>query len=340
MTEAVVSSLRSTRSPGTLLLKRTDIQSLLLLGECVEIVEKAFRLHAEGKALEPGLLHINSFDGEFHIKAGGLELHSRYFAVKVNGGFFQNNSRYGMPNIQGTIVLCNGLTGYPLAVMDSGEITRMRTGAATAVAAKYLARPESKTGTICGCGMQARVQMRALRYVLPIQRFLVWGRATHKAETFAAEMASELGIRVEVVRDLKQALAESDVCVSCTPARSAFLHPEMIPPGMFIAGIGADSPEKQELDPQLLCANTVVVDLLEQCVQVGEVRHAVKQGMTLEKVHTLGEILVGKKRGRVSDEQIVVFDSTGTAMQDVAAAAAVYEKAVSSGTGIYFDFFA
>jgi alanine dehydrogenase len=145
---------------GTLLLTRGEIRALMPFEVYVEDVEQAYRLYAEGKTPKPGLMHVDSVDGEFHIKAGGLELGKRFFALKVNGGFFHNTERFGMPNIQGAILLCDGENGYPLAIMDSTEITMKRTGAAAAVAAKYLARPESAIVTICGCGTQGRVELK------------------------------------------------------------------------------------------------------------------------------------------------------------------------------------
>jgi alanine dehydrogenase len=328
------------RRAQTLLLTRKDVVSLLSLTECVDVVERAFRLHAEGKTLKPMLVHMDAADGAFHIKAGGLEFGQPFFGLKVGGGFFQNTARYGMANIMGAILLFDGRNGYPLAVMDSVEITRIRTGAATAVAAKYLARPQSKVATICGCGTQGRIQLCSLREVLPLERALAWSRDRRSAEEFAKEMASVLQLQIQPVNDLKLALAESDVCVTCTPAKFAFVHGDMVPPGMFIAAVGADSPDKQELDPELLCANTVVVDILEQCMEVGELRHAMKQGMSAGDVYgQLGEIALGRKPGRVSEDQIIIFDSTGTALQDVAAAAVVYEKAMALGIGTSLDLF-
>src|SRR5258708_2454372 len=153
-----------------LLLTRQDIASLLTLPDYVRVVENAFRLHAEGSTLAPALAHVDAIGGEFHIKAGGLNGPTPYFGLKVNGGFFQNKARNGMPNIQGLIVLSRADNGLPLAVMDSIEITIQRTGASTAVAAKYLARPDSRVVTICGCGNQGRIQLTALKQVLPLER--------------------------------------------------------------------------------------------------------------------------------------------------------------------------
>src|SRR6266566_2835196 len=182
-----------------LLLNRAEISSLLNFDDYIDVVEQAFKLFAEGKALGNGLLHINARDGEFHIKAGGLELAKSYFGLKVNGGFFQNQARFGLPNIQGAIYLADANNGSPLALMESGEITIKRTGAATAVAAKYLARPNSEVATICGCGVQGRIQLEALTRVLPIKRALAYCRSAEKAERFAQEMSAALQIDVQPV---------------------------------------------------------------------------------------------------------------------------------------------
>jgi len=328
------------KSHRSLLLTRSDVSSLLTFEEYVTVVEEAFRLHAAGNATKPGLLHVDSAEGEFHVKAGGLKLRKQYFALKVNGGFFHNAERFGMPNIQGLIILFDGDNGYPLAVMDSREITSKRTGAATAVAAKYLAKPDSKTATIFGCGVQGRIQLRALTSVLPIETVYAVGRDQSKMKDFQREMSKELGLRVELVEDATTILKTSDVCVTCTPSRRPILNAQDVAPGTFIAAVGADSPDKQELDPELLRQNKVVVDLLDQCADVGELHHALNDGMRREDVHAeLGEIILGKKPGRVSQDEIIVFDSTGTSLQDVASAAAVYEKALECGQGEAFDFF-
>ncbi len=298
-----------------LLLSRSEIASLMDFPAYVQVVEEAFRVHAEGGSLEPALAHVNADDGEFHIKAGGLRGTPSYFAVKVNGGFFRNRERFGMPNIQGLIVLSRADNGLPLAAMDSIEITVRRTGAAAAVAAKYLARPGSRVCTVCGCGTQGRMQLRALRHVLPIERAFAWSLPHSDAEAFAAEMSSELKIPVTAVTDVAEALAQSDVCVTCTPAKSPYLRRSYIPAGMFIAAMGADSPDKQELDADLIACAKVVVDLRAQAVTVGETHHAVSQGlMEPGQIHAeLGEIIAGKKQGRTGAGEVIVFDSTGTA---------------------------
>ncbi|HKD82400.1 MAG TPA: ornithine cyclodeaminase family protein [Candidatus Angelobacter sp.] len=324
----------------TLLLNRADVAALLTLEECITAVENAFREHSLGRTEAPRVLGMPSIDGGFHIKAALLNVSSPYFAAKLNGNFFRNSELFGMPNIQGVLVLCDARNGFPLAVMDSIEITILRTGAATAVAAKYLARPDSRAVTICGCGNQGRVQLRALSKVLPIRRVYAFDVNGDQAHKLASELSKELPIDIEPVSDLSAALHESDVCVTCTPARKFFLSKSDVAPGTFIAGVGADNHDKQELDPRLLASGKVVADIREQCAEIGDLHHAVDEGvMSLDDVYAeLGEIVAGLKPGRASKEEITIFDSTGTALQDVAAAAVVYERAVKLGLGRRFCF--
>lgn len=328
------------RPSGTVLLNRQNVAALLSLDECISAVEQAFELYATGNTMPPGILGIPSREGGFHIKAAGLKLAKSYFAVKANGNFFQNMRRYGMPNIQGLVILCDGDNGYPLAVMDSIEITIIRTGAATAVAAKYLARSGSKVATICGCGNQGRISLKALMKVHSLERVFAYDLDNERALSFSKTLAGELGIEVNAVRDLADAVKQSDICVTCTPSQKHFLNQEYVAPGTFIAAIGADSEEKQELDPALMRSSKVVVDILEQCATIGELHHAIEKGLvTRADVHAeLGEVIAGTKPGRTSPEEVIIFDSTGTALQDVAAAVVVYEKAVSGGSFATVDF--
>lgn len=319
-----------------LLLTRAEVASLLDFADYIPVVERAFRLHAEGASLEPALAHVNAPDGEFHIKAGGLEC---YFGIKVNGGFFQNQARFQMPNIQGLILLSRADNGLPLAAMDSIEITIRRTGAASAVAAKYLARPGSSVCTLCGCGNQGRAQLRALRSVLPLRKVFAWSPFADEMARFSTAMSEDLQLEIVPAENLESALAQSDVCVTCTPSKAPFVRREWIPEGMFIAAVGADSPDKQELDAALVASAKVVADLRAQSIAVGEIHHAIAQGlMSAGQVHAeLGEIITGKIPGRTNDREVIIFDSTGTALQDVAAAAAVYERANSGSIGIHWS---
>ena len=161
-----------------------------------------------------------------------------------------------------------------------------------------------------------------------------------QAERYAKELSDNLRIDVRAIADLKSAVGQSDICVTCTPSKQYFLNREDVAAGTFIAAVGADNEEKQELDPSLMSVSKVVVDLLEQSATIGDLHHALERGLMMraDVYAELGEVIAGKKRGRTSDEEIIVFDSTGTALQDVASAAIVYERAFAAGRGTRIDF--
>lgn len=328
------------QTDGTLLLCRREVAELLTLEDCIDAVEKVFRWQGEGKVPAPGILGVKAVGGGLHVKAGLLPGYKSYVVAKANTNFPENAQRFDLPTIQGVIIVCDGENGSPLAVLDSIDVTIKRTAAASAVAAKYLARPDSSVGTICGCGIQGRAQLRALHSVLPLKKIFAFDLDERAAKTFAAELADELKLKIEVVRDLRDAIRQSDVCATCTPSRKFFVHKEDVPPGTFIAAVGADDEHKQEIDPALMASCKIVADSLEQCITNGDLHHAISQGlMRREKVYAeLAEVVSGRKPGRTSDDEIIVFDSTGVAIEDAITAVTVYEKARATHLGTYFNF--
>jgi alanine dehydrogenase len=316
----------------TTLLSRQDVERLLTPDVCIAAVEDAFRQLAEGKVPPPGILGMHAGDGSFHVKAGFLTLERPYFAAKLNANFPANGSRHGLPTIQGAVILCDAANGVPLAIIDSISITALRTAAASAVAAKYLARQESDTGLICGCGAQATSQLAALRRVRAPRRVLAYDQDHARAAAFASAVGGTPAM------DLAGAASESDIIVTCTTAQRYFVTREMVRPGAFIAAVGADNENKQEIDPRLMAQAKVVTDVTEQASKIGDLHHAIDAGaMTREAVHAeLGEVVAGRKRGRESADEIIVFDSTGTGLQDVAAAVAVYRRATAERAGSTF----
>ncbi len=306
-------------APEALLLTRGDIASLMAPDDWLGAAETAFRAAAEGRAHAPPPMHLPGDGGAFHAKGAGLRLDRLYVALKLNGNFPDNPGRHGLPTIQGAILLCDGASGSLLAILDSIEITLRRTAAATALAARHLARPDAATILICGCGAQGAAQLEALRRVLPLTRCLAWDRDPAKARAFPGEP----------VDDLAGAARRSDVIVACTSAREPWLEADFVRPGTFVAAVGADSPDKNELYPVLMAKALVVTDLTDQCAAMGDLRHALLAGaMRREDVHAeLADLVSGARPGRTDAGQITLFDSTGTALQDVAAAALIYERA-------------
>ncbi len=320
---------------GTLLLSAGDVARLLTPDACIAAVEDAFRQHALGKTPPPGILSLHAEEGSFHVKAALLTADRPYFAAKLNANFPYNRTRHGLPTIQGVVVLFDAASGAPLAVLDSIAITALRTAAATAVAAKYLAPERCEAALICGCGAQAAAQLRALRRVRAPARVYAYDQDGARSAAFAAALGEELTIPITPVSDLQRAAAASDIVVTCTTARRYFLTREMVRAGAFVAAVGADNENKQEIDPYLLAHATVVTDLTEQACAIGDLHHAIAAGvMSRDAVHAeLGEILAGSKRARTRVDEIIVFDSTGTGLQDVAAAVATYRRAIEEGVG-------
>jgi len=320
---------------GTLVLSRADVSALLGMDECIHAVESAFRAHADGRVIAPAVLSSHTDNGAFHVKVAGLELERPFYAAKVNANFPGNEERFGLPTIQGVIALFDAERGTPLALLDSIEITGIRTAAATAVAAKYLALPDADTVAIIGCGVQGRWHLRALSRVRPLRSVLATDLSSERAAVFAEDMSYELGIDVRATPTIEEAAPASAIVVTCTTARRHLLGARHVRPGAFVAGVGADNPGKQELDPALMAGSTVVVDVLEQAAAIGDLHHAIDAGaMAMNDVHAeLSDVVSGRIKGRSSDDEVIVFDSTGTALQDVAAAALVYRKALERRMG-------
>lgn len=324
----------------TLLLSGAEVARLLPMGTAIEAVEAAFRLLGEGRAAPPAALSVAADGGGFHVKAAILPWSGRrYFVAKTNGNF-PGNAMLGLPTIQGLLLLCDAEEGSVLAVMDSMEITAIRTAAATAVAARRMARPGSAAAAVIGCGVQGGYQVRALAAVLPLRRVRAYDVRPERARTFAAALSAELGIPVEPAGSPAAAASGADVVVTCTTAREIVLRRGDVAPGAFVAGVGADSEAKWELDPGLRAHSRLVTDLRDQCARIGDLHHALEaRAILLRDVHAdLAEVVAGLRTGRESEGEVTVFDSTGLAIQDVAAAAAVFEAAGGEPGPPGFDF--
>lgn len=306
----------------TRILTRADLASLLTPADCLAAVEKAFRGDATAKSMG---FHASS--GTFHIKAALSDV----FVTKVNANFPANPRLHALPTIQGVIVVMDVERGTPLAILDSTLITTLRTAAATALAAKHLARSDAATLTVIGCGTQGRASVDALRLVRPIRRIFAFDVDDASAARFARECDA-------VIAPLDEAVAASDIVVTCTTSRSAILDAHHLHAGLFIAAVGADNPEKQELTPALLARTKIVADVLEQAATMGDLHHAIEDGtLRREDVHgELADVLRG--RGRTNDEEIFVFDSTGTALQDVAVASLAVQRATERDAGLNVHF--
>jgi ornithine cyclodeaminase/alanine dehydrogenase len=317
-----------------LILSRTDIARVMDFSGYVDAVENAFCAAVEGRAVAPPASALHVPNGSFHAKGAALLGDGAKVAIKINGNFPGNPAANALPTVQGIIYLADGANGRPLAVMDSIEVTINRTGAATTLAARHLARRDSRVATVCGAGVQGRVQLTAIAAAVKLERVHVWDIDGPAAERLAQEMSATLKLDVRSTPDLA-VVRQSDVVVTCTSARRAFLTPELVRPGTFIAAVGADNSDKHEIDPKLYAASLAVVDSLEQAAEIGDLHHALEAGaVTRAHVHaSLSEILAGTRPGRTDDRSITLFDSTGMGLQDMAADVAIYRRALETGAG-------
>lgn len=316
-----------------IVLTRSETRGLLELEGCVEAVERAFAERGRGEGLHAHRFHVAAGEGAFHVTAGGIGPAGGHpaFGLKVNGRYPPVEPG-GNQRVSGAILLADAEDGRPLALLDSLVVTVMRTAAVTVVAARHLARADARSALLVGAGTQGRMQVEALALAGGIERLAVHDQAAGKAEALAGE-ASSRGFEARVVEDVDGAAADSDVIVTVTPARSPVLA--RVPPGCLVVALGADGPGKRELGPGILSASKVVVDILDQAAYAGELSSAIRGGeMGRDDVHgELGEIVAGAKAGRATDDETIVFDATGTALQDVAASLLLIEAARRTGRG-------
>jgi alanine dehydrogenase len=313
------------------MLDASDVVRLLDMPSCIHAVEDAFRLRGEGRPTPSAMVGLELEDGSFHAKMASLSLSRTYVAAKVNANFPRNPVHHHLPTIQGVLALFDGTNGQPLALMDSAAITTLRTAAASAVAAKWLARTDASTVTFVGCGVQARAHLSAFRHVRRLERLFAIDPRSDAMDEFYRFAVAECAIEPVTLPSLGAATRQSGIIVTTTPSRHALLEVDHVAPGTFVAAVGADNEHKQELSPELLRAAVVVVDDLEQCARYGDLHHALAAGL-LERRDVRGsldEIVSGRRPARLDEEEIIIFDSTGVAIEDVAAAAVVYERAAA-----------
>jgi ectoine utilization protein EutC len=302
--------------------------------EVVDAIAEGFTALASGGVVMPPILHMSiaEANGEVDVKtAYVLGLDS--FAIKVSPGFF-DNPKQGLPSVSGMMMLLSARTGQPLALhLDNGYLTDIRTAAAGALAARHLAPRDARIAGVIGAGVQARLQLEALKLVRAIERAIVWARDPAKADAYADAMSAALSLEITSADSVERLVLESDVVVATTPSRDPLIVADWLHPGLHVTAIGSDAPDKNELHPEVLArADLVVVDSRAQSARLGELHHALDQGIDVP-VTELGEITGGAKAGRERDDQITLCDLTGTGVQDTVIARLAYEKAKQAGLG-------
>src|SRR5688500_9960407 len=290
----------------------------------VAAMREAFRADGEGRTHVPSVINLDiaAARGEFHVKTAHIE-GVPHVAVKIASGFYDNPAK-GLPSGSGLMAVFDAATGLPVALLlDNGFLTDVRTGAAGALAADYLARDTIRTVGVIGSGVQARHQVRCLRVVRSFDRILAWSPNRARLDAYCTEMSAD-GYEVVAAESIESVCAAADVLITATPSRDPLVRAAWLREGVHVTAVGSDSPGKRELDPASLGrADLVVVDRYTQCAAFGELKHALDAGVLMSSsVVELGQIVAGNRPGPTADVQITIADLTGVGFQDTAIASA------------------
>ncbi|WP_406662329.1 alanine dehydrogenase [Methanolobus sp. ZRKC3] len=321
-------------------LNQSDVKSVLDMPSTLDAVESGFREHGLKKVQMPSKLYLyfDKHNGDLRTMPSFME-EKDIAGVKIVN-VHPDNREKGLPTVMAVVILNSTETGAPLAMMDGTYLTDMRTGAAGGVAAKYLARPDSKVVGMVGIGGQARTQLMALAEVMDIEEVKLTCRNISHCDSFEKEMASITNCDFTWKDNIKD-VCDCDILVTTTPVRTPIIRSEWIHEGTHINAIGADAMGKQELESSLLKRAKVIVDDIEQASHSGEVNVPLSTGDLLKSdiYAELGEVIAGVKPGRENDGDITIFDSTGLAIQDLVTADLVYRKALEKGIGQKMNMF-
>ncbi len=308
---------------STLVLRGSDVRALLDMRSTITAVEQAFLDYGQGHAEMPPKAYLVVEGGDFRAMPAALPGAAGVKWVNVHPG---NPSSNGLPTVMAIIIYSDPATGYPLAIMDATDITAFRTGAAAAVASKYLARRDSRTLGIVGAGKQAQTQLLAHVQLFRFDMIKVYDISPEAVKRFAS-LFPEYPVQAASIQET----VSSDIVCTVTPARAPFLKREWLHPGTHINAVGADAEGKEELEPDALDGAMVVVDDVRQASAAGEINVPVSKGLFhVEDIYAeLGQIVAGNKPGRQNPNQVTIFDSTGIGIEDIAIARLIYEKASS-----------
>lgn len=326
----------------TLLLNKENVGSLIRMKEVIGTVEEAYKAFNSGQVNQPPYtcIHLPPPRGEIDFKLGYCESNEMISMKASSGGFTNNLAEHGVPSGMGTILLFDARTCALVCVMDGSLITGLRTGAAGAVSVKVLARQNARKITSIGTGNQARMQIRAIHEVMKIEEVHAWDHHPENLARYKADIEREFGIPVVMARSMQAAVEQADILITTTRGKGSLVEAAWIRPGTHIVAMGTDTYGKQELEPEIFRNARIVNDSIAQCIEKGETWHPLNQNIiTQADIHAeIGEILLGKKPGRETDQEITIFDSTGMAIQDNTTAAKIYRNAIASHTGTTFEF--
>jgi ornithine cyclodeaminase/alanine dehydrogenase len=326
----------------TLLLTKEEVRGLISMKEVIGTVEEAYKAFNSDQVLQPAYmgLHLPPPRGEIDFKAGYNKSNEVISLKASSGGFIDNPTSHGVPNGMGTILLFDARSCALACVMDGSLITGLRTGAAGAVSVKALARKNAKAISSIGTGNQARMQIRAINEVMKIEAIHAWDSNPDSLSRYKSDIEGEFGIPVRAANSKQDAVEQADILVTTTRGKGSLVEADWIRPGMHIVAIGTDQRGKQELDPEIFRNAKIVNDSIEQCIEKGETWHPLDRNIIARKdIHAeIGEILLGQKPGRETDDEVTIFDSTGMAIQDNTTAAKIYRNAMATNVGTFFEF--
>lgn len=322
-------------------LNEAQIRKAVTIEEAITAVEKAFIAYSTKQASLPSVIQLDVPDtkGEVHVKAGYI-FGEREYVVKIASGFWENRKK-DLPVSGGLMLAFSSETGFPVAILlDNGYLTELRTAAAGAVAAKYMAPNAVEQVAVIGAGAQGRYQIEALTRVCSFDRLMVYDHHSSNVDRYRTEMKERLRAEIVPAATPKEAVQGSRIVITTTPSRVPILHGDWIERGTHITAMGSDNPEKQELDISVLQkADRIIADSIPQCMRLGEIHHAVAAGLLSEADidGELGSVVSGDVPGRTSDSEITVCDLTGVGVQDAAIAGLVVRKALASDVGIQVE---
>jgi len=322
-----------------LLLSRDDVQSVLSMKDAITAVEEAFKEFARGMVEMPVRLSIpvERYGGVMLTMPAYIGGTFDALGQKVVTVYPENQEKCKLPTILATVQLFEPKSGNCIAVLDGTIITAMRTGAVSGVATKYLALNDSKSVAVLGAGVQAETQLEAVAEERSIEVAKVYDPVEQRKALYCEKMSRKLGIVVSAARDPRQAIRGSDIVICASTARTPVFKGEWLEPGMHINATGSHTPDTRELDTATIKRSKVVVDSREAALkEAGDLLIPIGE-KSISSQHIwaeLGEIILGKKEGRTSSQEITLFKSVGLALQDVSTAAVAYRKAIEQRKGI------
>jgi alanine dehydrogenase len=323
----------------TLFLSENKVKSILTMDDTLKAVEMAFRAKGQGNIQLPPKMYLY-----YEKNNGDLRVMPSYIpsldisGVKVVNVHPNNPKKYKLPSVMATILLVNPANGYPIGVLDGTWITMMRTGAASGVASKYLARPNAKVLALVGAGAQAETQLEAILKVRKIKTVKLYDIVRQISERFVKKY-KHLKLDFKICNTVKECVEDADIICTVTPVRKPIVKAAWVKKGAHINAMGADAPGKEELEPALVKRAKIIIDDWDQASHSGEINVPLAKGIISKKdiFAEIGDVVTGKKKGRTSSNDITIFDSTGLGVQDLTTANFVYNIAKKKKLGTWFQ---